>query len=48
MLNTGRFLWNAKDVEEKLDDEAAAGRFWSQDMKQAGQQDNPFWPGKKV
>ncbi len=35
MLNTGRFLWNAKGIEKKLDDEKTAGRFWSQYMKQA-------------
>lgn len=36
MLNTGRFLWNASNVFKKLDQEAAAGRFWSQYMQQAG------------
>lgn len=36
MLNTGRFLWNAKGVEKQLDGERDAGRFWSQYMKQAG------------
>jgi len=36
MLNTGRFLWNARDVEPNLKQETAAGRFWSQYMKQAG------------
>ena len=36
MLNTGRFLWIARDLEPKLKDETKAGRFWSQYMKQAG------------
>jgi len=36
MLNTGRFLWNARDIEKHLNHETAAGRFWSQYMKQAG------------
>jgi len=36
MLNTGRFLWIARDLEPKLKEETQAGRFWSQYMKQAG------------
>jgi len=36
MLNTGRFLWIARDMEPRLKEETAAGRFWSQYMKQAG------------
>jgi arylsulfatase A-like enzyme len=36
MLNTGRFLWTARDLEPNLKQETAAGRFWSQYMKQAG------------
>ncbi len=36
MLNTGRFLWNARDLEPNLKQETAASRFWSQYMKQAG------------
>lgn len=36
MLNTGRFLWEAKKVEGKLKDEAKEGRMWSQQMKAAG------------
>jgi len=36
MLNTGRFLWIARDLEPNLKEETAAGRFWSQYMKQAG------------
>jgi len=36
MLNTGRFLWIARDLEPNLKQETAAGRFWSQYMKQAG------------
>lgn len=36
MLNTGRFLWIARDLEPNLKQETAAGRFWSQYMKRAG------------
>lgn len=36
MLNTGRFLWEAKEIEPKLGEEAEAGHFWSQYMKAAG------------
>ena len=36
MLNTGRFLWEAKAIEPKLGEEAKAGRLWSQYMRQAG------------
>jgi arylsulfatase A-like enzyme len=36
MLNTGRFLWMAKEFEPKLKEDVQAGRFWSQYMKQAG------------
>jgi arylsulfatase A-like enzyme len=36
MLNTGRFLWIARDLEPHLKEETKAGRFWSQYMKQAG------------
>lgn len=36
MLNTGRFLWHAKDVENDLKEEAAQGRLWSLMMKEAG------------
>jgi len=36
MLNTGRFLWMARDIEPRLKQETAAGRFWSQYMKRAG------------
>jgi len=36
MLNTGRFLWHARDLEPNLKQETQAGRFWSQYMKQAG------------
>ena len=36
MLNTGRFLWEAKELEAKLDGEAAAGRLWPQYLKAAG------------
>ena len=34
MLNTGRFVWNARKL--KLKDEQANGRVWSQQMKSAG------------
>lgn len=36
MLNTGRFLWEAKELEPDLKTEQAEGRFWSQIMKRAG------------
>ncbi|MFZ2149155.1 MAG: sulfatase-like hydrolase/transferase [Sedimentisphaerales bacterium] len=36
MLNTGRFLWIAREFEPKHKEETKAGRFWSQYMKQAG------------
>ncbi len=36
MLNTGLFLWKAKQAEPKLDREVKAGRFWSQYMMRAG------------
>lgn len=36
MLNTGRFLWEAKGIEPKLGEEAKAGRLWSQYMREAG------------
>ncbi|MFO7976663.1 MAG: sulfatase-like hydrolase/transferase [Candidatus Hydrogenedentota bacterium] len=36
MLNTGRFLWQAKAIEPKLGEEAKAGRLWAQYMNQAG------------
>lgn len=36
MLNTGRFLWDAHNVEPTLKNEVANGRFWSQYMKGAG------------
>ncbi len=36
MLNTGRFVWRAKELEPNLKAEGEAGRFWSQRMKAAG------------
>lgn len=36
MLNTGRFLWEARDLEPELQSEQEEGRFWSQMMKNAG------------
>lgn len=36
MLNTGRYLWRANQVDKKLGAEAAGGRMWSQMMKGAG------------
>ncbi len=36
MLNTGRFLWHARDLEPNLKQETASGRFWSQYMDRAG------------
>ena len=42
MLNTGRFVWNAKNL--KLNDEVVGNRMWSQQMKQAGY--NTYMTGK--
>lgn len=42
MLNTGRFVWNAKTL--KLNDEVTGHRMWSQQMKQAGY--NTYMTGK--
>ncbi len=36
MLNTGRFLWEARDLEPELLSEQDQGHFWSQVMKNAG------------
>jgi arylsulfatase A-like enzyme len=36
MLNTGRFLWNAKRIEPKLKQEVEAGRLWGQCLGGAG------------
>jgi len=36
MLNTGRWLWNARAVDRSLAGEAQAGRLWSQMMRAAG------------
>lgn len=36
MLNTGRYIWHAKNVDGQLAQEAAAGRFWSEQLKTAG------------
>ena len=36
MLNTGRFLWRARDCEPRLKDEAAAGHMWSQYLSRGG------------
>lgn len=36
MLNTGRFLWEAHELEPELQTEQSEGRFWSQQMKAAG------------
>jgi arylsulfatase A-like enzyme len=36
MINTGRFIWRAEQLDKNLDREAANGRMWSQLMKQAG------------
>ena len=36
MLNTGRFLWEAQQLEPELKKEQAEERFWSQYMKSAG------------
>ncbi len=36
MLLTGRFIWRAEEASKKAENERAAGRFWSENMKSAG------------
>jgi arylsulfatase A-like enzyme len=36
MLNTGRFVWNARDAEKVLNREALEGRMWSPILQKAG------------
>ncbi|MBN2474044.1 MAG: sulfatase-like hydrolase/transferase [Pirellulales bacterium] len=36
MLNTGRFLWNARRIYDESERERQAGRFWSEYLKGAG------------
>jgi len=36
MLNTGRYLWPARRLQENLGQEREAGRFWSQRLRRAG------------
>ncbi len=36
MLNTGRFLWRARQIEPQLKKEAADGKFWAQYLGQGG------------
>jgi choline-sulfatase len=36
MLNTGRFLWHARQIDKTAEKERQAGRFWSEYMKGAG------------
>ena len=36
MLNTGRFLWNARRVNRTCEQERQAGRLWAEHMKRAG------------
>lgn len=44
MMNTGRFIWRAYDVDRKLKEEAAEGRMFSQLLKGAGYE--TFMSGK--
>jgi arylsulfatase A-like enzyme len=44
MLNTGRTVWRARELEPRLNEEAAAGRFWPQLLATAGYQ--TFFSGK--
>ncbi|MEZ6116111.1 MAG: sulfatase-like hydrolase/transferase [Pirellulaceae bacterium] len=46
MLNTGRFLWYAQKVHNNrsMEEERAAGRFWSEQMRTAGYQ--TYYSGK--
>lgn len=36
MLLTGRFLWNARDIEKQMPQECAEGRLWPQYLQHAG------------
>ncbi|MDF1574846.1 MAG: sulfatase-like hydrolase/transferase [Bacteroidales bacterium] len=36
MFNTGRFLWRARTLENKLDSLAATGQLWSKEMERLG------------
>jgi arylsulfatase A-like enzyme len=36
MLNSGRFIWNAKAIHQTSEQERAAGRWWGEYMKAAG------------
>ncbi|TWT55278.1 Arylsulfatase [Thalassoglobus neptunius] len=36
MINTGRYLWHANELDDSLAEEVEAGRFWSEYMKSAG------------
>ena len=36
MLNTGRFLWHARRIDKRAEQERQAGRFWSEYLKGAG------------
>ncbi|MEM8666596.1 MAG: sulfatase-like hydrolase/transferase [Planctomycetota bacterium] len=36
MLNSGRFIWNAKAIHNRSESEREAGRWWSEYMKDAG------------
>ncbi|MDE0940748.1 MAG: sulfatase-like hydrolase/transferase, partial [Pirellulales bacterium] len=44
MLNTGRFLWRAREPANRLDQEQIEGRLWSQYLKEAGY--TTFFSGK--
>jgi len=44
MLNSGRFIWNANEVADKLQLEKGNGRLWSLQMKDAGYE--TFFTGK--
>jgi arylsulfatase A-like enzyme len=44
MLLTGRFLWNARDTERKLEQECEDGRLWPQYLERAGY--NTYMSGK--
>ena len=36
MLNTGRFIWQAEAASKQAEEERKKGRFWSENMKEAG------------
>jgi arylsulfatase A-like enzyme len=44
MLNTGRFIWKARELDKDLKEEVSHGRLWSQRLRDAGYE--TFFTGK--